>query len=299
MTELEPGQLLRELKPKSDFFIGIDSDGCVFDTMELKQKECFCPNFIKHWELQPVSKYAREVWEFVNLYSSTRGINRFPAVVRAIKMLETREEIRARNFRVPDVTDLEIWIAEETRLGNPALEKYAKSVSSATIERTLRWTRAVNEAIGEMVYGMAPFPFVEESLGKILGQADTIVVSQTPVEALKREWDEHGLSQYMDFLAGQEYGTKAEHINYATEGKYDKEKILMVGDAPGDLRAAEENGILFYPVVPGREEESWERFYNETIDLFLSGRYDSACQAKHIDEFKKCLPEIPPWELRK
>ncbi len=55
-------QSLIELQPTKEFFIGIDSDGCVFDTMEIKHKECICPNFIKHYELQSVSRYAREVW---------------------------------------------------------------------------------------------------------------------------------------------------------------------------------------------------------------------------------------------
>jgi len=67
---------LAALQPKHDAFIGIDSDGCAFDSMEIKHKECFIPNIIKHWDLQPVSKYAREAAEFVNLYSKWRGINR-------------------------------------------------------------------------------------------------------------------------------------------------------------------------------------------------------------------------------
>jgi hypothetical protein len=75
-----PHKILDDLKPAKEFFIGIDSDGCVFDTMEIKQKECFCPAFIKHFDLQKISKYARETWEFVNLYSTTRGCNRFLAV---------------------------------------------------------------------------------------------------------------------------------------------------------------------------------------------------------------------------
>ena len=32
-------ETMRALPKKHDFFIGIDSDGCVFDTMEVKQKE--------------------------------------------------------------------------------------------------------------------------------------------------------------------------------------------------------------------------------------------------------------------
>ena len=54
-------QPLVDLKPKYDFFVGIDSDGCAFDTMEIKHKECFCPNIINYWGLQGVSKYANSV----------------------------------------------------------------------------------------------------------------------------------------------------------------------------------------------------------------------------------------------
>ena len=61
-------EALRQFQPKHEFFIGLDSDGCVFDSMEIKHKECFAPVFIKHWRLQAASKYARAAWEFVNLY---------------------------------------------------------------------------------------------------------------------------------------------------------------------------------------------------------------------------------------
>ena len=64
----EAARPLAEFQPQREFFVGIDSDGCVFDTMEVKHKECFIPNIIKFWNLQSVSKYAREAAEFVNLH---------------------------------------------------------------------------------------------------------------------------------------------------------------------------------------------------------------------------------------
>src|SRR5574339_129779 len=91
---------LAEMKPNHEFFIGIDSEGCVFDTMEIKQKECFWPNTVKYWHLQAVSKYAREAVEFVNLYSKWRGINRWPALVRVFDLLRERPEVQARKVGV-------------------------------------------------------------------------------------------------------------------------------------------------------------------------------------------------------
>jgi hypothetical protein len=70
----------------------------------------------------------------------------------------------------------------------------------------------------------------------------------------------------------------------------------MVGDAPGDMRAARANDALFFPVKPGHEEESWELFYNEALDRFLAGEYAGDYEAALIAEFEKLLPETPPWK---
>jgi phosphoglycolate phosphatase-like HAD superfamily hydrolase len=286
---------LRNLKLKKEFFIGIDSDGCVFDTMEIKQKECFCPNFIKFYNLQRVSKYARETWEFVNLYSKTRGINRFKALLEAVELLKDRKEVKKRNASLPDLGPLREWVSKETKLGNPALEKYASQVNDPLIDLTLEWSKKVNRDIAEMVFGINPFPLVGESLEKLTAKADAIVVSQTPVEALKREWEENDIDKYVHIIAGQEYGTKTEHLALAAKGKFPDNRILMVGDAPGDYKAASDNGVLFFPVNPGHEEESWDRFHNEALDRFFEGTYQGDYERKLLEEFNSYLPEKPGW----
>src|ERR1700722_20339359 len=118
---MDSPDVLRDFKPEHQFFIGIDSDGCVFDSMEVKHKECFAPMFIKHFGLQAVGKYARQTWEFVNLYSKTRGCNRFPAVSRSLKLLRERPEVIARRAKIPDDTALDEWIARQKTLDNKTL----------------------------------------------------------------------------------------------------------------------------------------------------------------------------------
>src|SRR2546425_967918 len=118
---IDPAQILRGFQPTKEFFIGLDSDGCIFDSMEIKHKECFTPMFIKHFDLQAVSKYARECWDFVNLYSKTRGANRFPALARALTLLRERPQVQARKVHVADTRALEEWIARESKLGNATL----------------------------------------------------------------------------------------------------------------------------------------------------------------------------------
>jgi phosphoglycolate phosphatase-like HAD superfamily hydrolase len=290
-------QELKNLKPTKEFFIGIDSDGCVFDTMEIKQKECFCPNFIKYFGLQKVSKYARETWEFVNLYSKTRGVNRFPALVEAIELLRSRPEVQEWGVELPDLTPLKEWIKKETKLGNPTLKSYAKEVNDPMIDRVLAWSLQVNADVADMVHGMGPFPFASKALVKIHEMADALVISQTPVEALEREWMESDIKKYVHVIAGQEYGTKTEHLALAAGDKYPKNKILMIGDAPGDLKAAKANNVLFFPINPGHENASWKRLFEEGLDRFFSLNYEGEYQDALIDEFNTYLPEKPTWKF--
>src|SRR3954447_20039974 len=96
----DPQHALRQFVKRRDFFVGIDSDGCAFDTMEVKHKECFIPNIIRFYELAAISKYAREAAEFVNLYSQWRGINRFPALVMTFDLLMSRPEVLRRHHPI-------------------------------------------------------------------------------------------------------------------------------------------------------------------------------------------------------
>lgn len=290
-----PHQLLDALQPEKQFFIGIDSDGCVFDSMEIKHKECFCPEYIRHFRLQRVSKYARETWEFVNLYSKTRGTNRFKALVRSMQLLAERKEVRQRGTEITDLAPLNEWMKQESKLGNPALETYTKKSDNHVLQQVLAWSKDVNASIEKMVSDVPPFPLVKESLEKIYPGADLMVVSQTPVAALKREWEEHQIDKYVRMIAGQEYGTKTEHIAYAAKNKYPGNQILMIGDAPGDLAAAKDNGVLFFPVNPGHEEQSWERFFNEGAERFFSGTFAGKYEDGLIKEFNALLPENPGW----
>ena len=127
-------------------------------------------------------------------------------------------------------------------------------------------------------------------------KADVIVVSQTPGETLVREWAELGLDTLVRIIAGQELGTKAEHLTFAAKNKYPENKILMIGDAPGDLTAAKTVGVLFYPILPGKEDESWKRFYDEALDKFFNLNYQGAYQEFLLSEFQKSLPEKAPWQ---
>jgi phosphoglycolate phosphatase-like HAD superfamily hydrolase len=186
---------------------------------------------------------------------------------------------------------------EETKLGNGTLEAKVKETGDKELAHLLEWSLAVNVTIEGMVKGVAPFPGVREFLEQAGQKADMIVVSQTPVEALTREWEEHGLTGHVEIIAGQEYGTKTEHLQYAAKDKYDSDKILMIGDAPGDRKAAVSNGALFFPINPGAEDASWARLLEEGMDRFFNGAFAGEYQDKLVNEFEAMLPETPPWPM--
>jgi phosphoglycolate phosphatase-like HAD superfamily hydrolase len=302
MINVDPAKPLKEFKPKKKFFVGIDSDGCAFDSMGIKQRECFCPWMIGHFGLQPVAQAARECKDFADLFSNTRGANRHKTIKRILaELLPSHPMVKERDFKVPQFPHYFAWVdGPQSVLSDDGLKqaigKASDPAAKRELELVLAWSQRVNWAIKEIVKQMPPFPYVRESLEKIGPLADVIVVSATPGEALIREWEEHDIAKYVNVIAGQEMGTKAQHLEYAAKGRYQDNHILMIGDALGDLKAARANNALFYPVNPGSEVKSWRRFHDEAFDRFIKGGYAGKYEEKLIAEFEKCLPETPPWQ---
>lgn len=81
---------------EKDFFIGVDSDGTAFDSMTIKHKKAFIPAFIEMWDYGEYSSTVTQICKQINLYSKTRGIDRFSG------LLLTFDEISRRKIKTPD-----------------------------------------------------------------------------------------------------------------------------------------------------------------------------------------------------
>ena len=202
--------------------------------------------------------------------------------------------MQARGANVPSFPALEEWVKRETKLGNATLDAEVVG-GNEDLAPIKTWSDAVNATVKDIVHGVPPFPLAPETLAKCQTQANCIVISQTPAEALEREWAENDIQNFVEIIAGQEMGTKSNHLKFAAKGKFEPQKILMIGDAPGDQLAATENGALFFPINPSQEEASWERLYNEGLNHFFAGTFTGDYQQQLIHEFKDCLPEKPGW----
>lgn len=255
---------------KHEFLLCIDSDGCAVDTMEIKHRRCFGPCMVKTWHLEAFEAPILERWNEINLYSLTRGINRFRGLGMALM------EIHERYTPIEGVRALEKWAETAPELSNAALKAYiSEGEKDPIFEKALSWSEAVNHAIRELPEAeKKAFPLVREALEKLKPFCDIAIVSAANRDAVEEEWNRLGLMPFVDITLCQDTGSKAEGIQFMLEKGFDPKKILMTGDAPGDLSAAQKNGVYFYPILVGHEKESWSE-YPEAVERLMSGTYEA------------------------
>jgi len=274
---------IEDFKKTKRFLVCVDSDGCAMDTMEVKHRKCFAPKAIEIWELQDIEVKFLETWNMVNLYSKTRGINRFKGLAKTFELLKDD------GIDMPDFSSVNKWIELSTELSNPALEKAISEIKDEQLVKVLEWSNAVNKAISELPEDDKPFPNVKEGLEIISSVADVAIVSSANGGAVIAEWTRHELAPCVKVMLGQEAGTKAACIANLKKNNYYEDEVLMVGDAPGDLESAVKNGVLYYPILVGREDFSWDRLKKEALTKLLEGSYRGEYQDKLINEFNSIL----------
>ena len=287
---------LTGFRHKHDFLVGIDSDGTVFPTMEIKQKHCIHKLIVSHWQLEKIERCVRETAEFVNLHSRHRGQNRFRCLVLSMDLIRHRSKVNASGVKLPSFESLKKFVDSGSPLSNLELKKRVEKTNDAELASVLKWSEDVNAEIAKTVKNVAPFKRAVKALKLINKHADAICVSQTPTETLAREWRENGLIGCVKAIAGQELGSKTEHLRMVSEGhRYPAGNILMIGDALDDLRAVKSINGHFFSINPGSEEESWKLFSEEAFQKFLDGGYGGAYEKKLFKEFRRLLPDTPPW----
>lgn len=275
--------IFEQYEKVKDFLVCVDSDGCAMDTMEIKHRECFAPEMIKTWNLQENEEYILNLWYDLNLYTQTRGINRFKGLA------ETFRIIREKGIEIEDVDSLLNWVETTNELSNRSLEREIEKTNSIALKMALEWSLNVNESIEKLPKGDEPFENVKEGLAELSKNVDISVVSSANGEALQDEWGRNDLVKHLRALLGQEAGTKQHCIAELKKKGYDTDKILMVGDAPGDLQAAKNNNVRFYPILVNKEGFSWERLVGEAVPKLMNGEFDEVYQNQLIAEFDDSL----------
>lgn len=258
---------LAQFEKQHDYLICVDSDGCAVDTMDIKHKRCFGPCMVAEWGLQAWERPILDRWDEINLYSMTRGINRFLGLAMAL------EEINEQYTRIDGIEDLRHWTEETQELSNPALEAAIARGGAPILKKALRWSQAVNTAIDALPWALKrDFPGVREGFEAVRDFADIVIVSSANRNAVEEEWERFGLLPLVDLILCQDMGSKAHCISELRKKGYSEDHILMVGDAPGDKAAAEINGVYYYPILVRKEKDSWKEF-SEAAQWLRNGTY--------------------------
>jgi len=242
------------------YLVCVDSDGCAIDSMNVKHYKCFGPAAVSAWGIEAQQDAFLKRWNEINLYSTSRGINRFLGLA-----------IIAEEYALSGWQSIKNWTQTTAALSNEALS----GETDEALVKLLRWSHKVNEAI-EALDMPKPFAGVFETLQFLSGDAEIAVVSSANLAAIEKEWTAGGLLQNISTIMSQNDGSKSNCIAQLINKDYLPQNILMIGDSPGDYTAATENGVCFYPIVPGKEAESWAQLKNKAWDEFKTGKLNES-----------------------
>ena len=271
---------LAEYKKKKEYLICVDSDGCAMDTMDIKHFRCFGPCMVEEWNLFKWENEILHRWNEINLYTMTRGINRFKGLAIALR------EINDAYQKIEEIEVLEKWVAESKELSNGAIERILVENGSIILEKALAWSKSVNEKINALPFEMKkPYEGVKEALVFAHEYADIAIVSSANLEAVLEEWEFYGLLDYVDIVMSQNVGSKAFCIAEMLKKGYEKANVMMTGDAPGDYDAAVKNGVLYYPILVRNEIASWKEFCTKAVPKLIERSYAGEYQSEKIIQF--------------
>jgi phosphoglycolate phosphatase-like HAD superfamily hydrolase len=257
---------------KHQYLICVDSDGCVMDTMNCKHFHCFGPCMVAEWHLDRWREAILQRWNEINLFSMTRGINRFKGLAMAL------QEIDGKYTKITGVDALVHWASTAPALSNDALAKAIEEATDADtkqiLSKALSWSKAVNASIVALDEALkVPYAGSAEGLAAAHSFADVAMVSSANRDAVEEEWGKFGLLAHTDIVLAQDIGSKAACIAEMLKFGYDPEKVLMIGDAPGDRDAAKKNGVHYFPILVNHEKESWEEAISTAFPKLQSGAY--------------------------
>ena len=257
---------------KHDYLVSVDSDGCVMDTMNCKHFNCFGPCMVAEWGLEQWKDAILERWNVINLFSMTRGINRFKSLAMALG------EIDKQYKPIVGIAALQHWADTAPALSNDGVAKAAAEAADPdaklVLEKALSWSKAVNASIVKLDESLKiPYEGAKEGLMAAHKFADVAMVSSANRDAVEEEWGKFGLLEHTDIVLAQDVGSKAACIKQMLQFGYDPDKVVMIGDAPGDCDAAEKNGVHYYPILVNNEKASWDEVITVAFAKLQEGTY--------------------------
>mgnify|MGYP005810523979 CR=1 FL=1 len=269
---------------RHEYLICIDSDGCAMNTMEVKHRKSLAPCMVYEWDLGEYRDAIMRRWREISLYSMDRGINRFQALAKIL--VDVNENYK----RVEDLDSLLAWVDTASELSTDSLRLEVERTGSPALKKALEWSELVNGSM-KMISekNKQPFDGVREALEAAEQVADIVIVTAANREEIVDEWKYYDLLKHVSLVLSQESGSKEYGIGKLLEYGYPKDHVLMIGDSPIDQRAAQAEGVFFYPIMVWKEKESWEEFRQQALDRLCQGTFAGAYQQEVEQEFVQNL----------
>ncbi len=257
---------LKDFKKNKKYLLCVDSDGCAMDTMNIKHIRCFGPCFADEWGITENRVEVLKRWNNINLFEITRGINRFKGLAKILKELYPEDR---------QIEEFACWAENAKELSENAVEKVIETNKNPIFKKALSWSKAVNMSINALPNNeKKEFDGVAQGLKSAKDLFDIAIVSSANYTAVVEEWERCGILKYTDVVTTQQDGSKTHCITELLKKGYYKQNVIMCGDAEGDLKAAESNGVAFYPILPNKESDSWKQLPS-FLNKFVSGNSDN------------------------
>ena len=273
---------IENFKRKHDKVICIDSDGTMIDAMNVKHDKCHGDTFIDIFELNDHAEKMHEIWDSINLYEKSRGVNRFIAIIEMFKRIYGKY----LDVNKEELAEFEKWVEKGSLSHKSVVEEYEKH-PTALLKKIVDWSYELNQRISRLTpQDKPPFENGKEALEYALGKVDIAIISSSNMAAIVEEWKAHDLIKYVDVITSQEVGSKGECLATMLTKGYSNKDILMIGDAYPDVDAADENNVYYYPILTRHEAQSWQEFIDKYLDAFINGEYDKY-QQELLDRFEE------------
>ena len=201
---------------EKEYLVCIDSDGTIMDTMTVKHVNCFGPEFINVYQIKEHVEDILTEWNRANLYSLTRGINRFQG------LKEILVYVKKYGYEFEGSDEFFYWVDTTKEFSVNSIKEFMKTASNTNcFELALEWSKRVNESIEKLPPSLA-FNGVSEVLHSIVDKVDLVGVSSANEAAVVEEWTRLNLISLFKEVACQNKGNKAHIISESLKQGYKK-----------------------------------------------------------------------------
>lgn len=253
---------------RKDMLLCVNSSGTVINSMVINHHLCYGPSFIEVWELNDKARLTQEIWNEINLYEKTRGINRFLALLTMLN--------RIKGILIPtsDFTVLKDWISTSEKLSIESLKSEIEKNPDPLLMKALKWSELINQKMALIkTIDKKPFNYAYEALEEASKYFDIAIITGASQKSIIDEWEQHGLLKFIDVIGSQEEGSKKNCVLKLIQKGYDTKNVLLIGDVMDDYDATVYNKASFYPIIINDEPSSWHIFKDFYLNKIIHHDY--------------------------